>query len=487
LLGSARRTEGVELDERSLPHGEPYRPLGRRAQIVTILLIIGIGTTVAGVVSGLMERSLLDDVQQGQFITPKQADDNDRRQLLVAMVDGTVFIATGVFFLFWFHRAYRNLLALGGDRRYGTGWAIGSWFVPFLNAWRPKQIVNDIWRESGPRTTDEYRTKDEEDKVPNLFLLWWLAWLLVGAFYWAATRTSWSAVTIDELLAANGLFLAADISSILAAALAVVFVQRATSREQESARLLDLIPDDDRTAVFRRKSTWVVAACLVVGVAIQGGIAVASLSGSLSSESEAEPEPAPGTPAGALVSDDFSTQGAWLVDENPDLTFDYVQDAYRIYLKKPGLWSSIRALPDEVESLTMEADASAEDIDPRADFFGISCLTASGESFLFGMSPDGYFTVAVDPGGDQQLEFQRLIEDSALRRFSTPNAVNRLRAECVRDGDIMKLRFLVNGKRVTETQHESSGRLVGVELFAYSEKGGTDIRFDNVLVRPVPQ
>jgi hypothetical protein len=169
------------------------------------------------------------------------------------------------------------------------------------------------------------------------------------------------------------------------------------------------------------------------------------------------------------------------------LTFDYVEDAYHIYLKKPGLWSSIRALPDGVESLTMEADASAEDIDLRTDFFGISCLTASGESFLFGMSPDGYYTVAFDPGGDQQLEFQRLIEDSALRKFSTPNAVNRLRAECVRDGDVMKLRFLVNGKRVTETQHESSGRLVGVELFAYSEKGGTDIRFDNVLVRPVPQ
>jgi hypothetical protein len=290
------------LDEPSLPHGESYRPLGRRAQIVTILLIIGIGTTIAGVVSGLMERSLLDDVQQGQFITPTQADDNDRRQLLVAVVDGTVFIATGVFFLFWFHRVYRNLPALGGDRRYGTGWAIGSWFVPFLNVWRPKQIVNDIWRESGPRTTDEYGTKDERNNVPNLFLLWWLAWLLMGTLYWIATRTSWSAVTIDELLAANALFLAADISSIVAAALAVVFVQRATSREQESARLLDLIPDDDRTAILRRKSTWVVAAYLAVGV---GGIAIASLSGSLSSESEAEPELAPGTPAGALVSDNF--------------------------------------------------------------------------------------------------------------------------------------------------------------------------------------
>ena len=63
--------------------------------------------------------------------------------------------------------------------------------------------------------------------------------------------------------------------------------------------------------------------------------------------------------------------------------------------------------------------------------------------------------------------------------------MNRLRAECVRDGDVMKFCFLVNGKRVTETQHESSGRLVG--LFVHSEKGGTDIRFDNVFVWPVPQ
>jgi hypothetical protein len=44
--------------------GEPYRPLGRRAQIVTILLIIGIGTAIAGLVSGAMERSLLDDAQR---------------------------------------------------------------------------------------------------------------------------------------------------------------------------------------------------------------------------------------------------------------------------------------------------------------------------------------------------------------------------------------------------------------------------------------
>ena len=216
-----------------------------------------------------------------------------------------------------------------------------------------------------------------------------------------------------------------------------------------------------------------------------GGIAVAGWTGSLSAESE--PAPPEGTPSGALFADDFSQEGAWLVQNDRDLTFDYVADAYRMYLKEPGLWSSIRGVAHPVESLSVETDATPESIDLKTDFYGLSCLTASGESFLFGMSPDGYYTVAFDPGGDQKLEFQRLIEDSALRKFSETRAANRLRAECVRDGDAMTLRFFVNGKRLTETKHEALGELVGVELFVYSENGGTDIRFDNVLVRPVPQ
>src|SRR5262245_7917844 len=158
-----------------------------------------------------------------------------------------------------------------------------------------------------------------------------------------------------------------------------------------------------------------------------------------------------------------------------------------MYLKKPGLWSSIYELGRQVDALSVEADASVEDINPRTDFYGISCDDASGESFLFGMSPDGYYTLAFDPGGDQKLEFRRLAEDAAPQPFSTTHAINRLRADCVREGSAMKLRFFVNGTELTETQHEASGELEGVELFAYSEKGGTDVRFDNVVVRSVTE
>ncbi len=40
------------------------------------------------------------------------------------------------------------------ERRYGHGWAIGGWFVPILNFWRPMQVVNDVWRAGGwPRSS----------------------------------------------------------------------------------------------------------------------------------------------------------------------------------------------------------------------------------------------------------------------------------------------------------------------------------------------
>jgi hypothetical protein len=156
------------LDDPTLPHGEAYRPLGRRAQIVTILLIIGIRTAIAGIVSGAMERSLFDDVQQGRFITPKQADDNDRRQLIVAVVDGTVFIATGVFFLFWFHRAYRNLPSLGGERRYGTGWAIGSWFVPQRKA--PHRNAEGVFRPVGVELFVDSEKGGTDIRFDNVFV-----------------------------------------------------------------------------------------------------------------------------------------------------------------------------------------------------------------------------------------------------------------------------------------------------------------------------
>jgi Domain of unknown function (DUF4328) len=68
----------------------------------------------------------------------------------IALGVGYVLIGP-IAFLPWFFRAYSNLGRLGvAHLRYRRGWAIGAWFVPILNLFRPKQIANDIDRASAP-------------------------------------------------------------------------------------------------------------------------------------------------------------------------------------------------------------------------------------------------------------------------------------------------------------------------------------------------
>ena len=61
-----------------------------------------------------------------------------------------------VVFIRWFPQAHRNAAALDPETvRYGTRWAIWSWFVPILSLFRPKQMANDIWRAGAPRGVRE--------------------------------------------------------------------------------------------------------------------------------------------------------------------------------------------------------------------------------------------------------------------------------------------------------------------------------------------
>ena len=61
------------------------------------------------------------------------------------------FVVTVVAFIGWLHAAAKQVERVQPNLlRYSTGWAIGGWFVPFLNLVRPVQIVNDVRRLGAP-------------------------------------------------------------------------------------------------------------------------------------------------------------------------------------------------------------------------------------------------------------------------------------------------------------------------------------------------
>jgi hypothetical protein len=85
-------------------------------------------------------------------------------------------IAAGVF-IAWFFQAYKNLRRLGvHNMRYGTGWAIGAWFIPIFGMIRPKQITNDVWR--GSERGVDVSTQWRQVAVPSFVHWWWGLFLL---------------------------------------------------------------------------------------------------------------------------------------------------------------------------------------------------------------------------------------------------------------------------------------------------------------------
>ncbi len=85
-----------------------------------------------------------------------------------------------IVFISWFGMAYANLGRLGvKNLRWSNGWAVGAWFVPILNLFRPKQIANDIWRGSEP-DIEVSSNRWQFGQVTPIIHWWWGLFLLGG-------------------------------------------------------------------------------------------------------------------------------------------------------------------------------------------------------------------------------------------------------------------------------------------------------------------
>lgn len=129
-------------------------------------------------------------------------------------------LVTGVLFIVWLYRAHHSRVLDPARLRHGSGWAIGGWFVPVLNLWRPCQMVRDV-----------YRTADASGRDSALVLTWWLAWLGAQGLHLLAgqlveTTGPVGQETMDDLVRATDVGIMAATVDLAAAALAILVVQQ---------------------------------------------------------------------------------------------------------------------------------------------------------------------------------------------------------------------------------------------------------------------
>lgn len=90
-----------------------------------------------------------------------------------------LYIATVVFFLIWEYRAFKNLSALKAQNlEFSPGWAVGWWFIPIANLFKPFQVMREIWNESDPEYDADLGFLSTSSTAPTIMGLWWAFFLI---------------------------------------------------------------------------------------------------------------------------------------------------------------------------------------------------------------------------------------------------------------------------------------------------------------------
>jgi serine/threonine-protein kinase len=169
--------------------------------------------------------------------------------LWIGAIQAAWFLVTAALWLAWFRRAYLNLPALGARRlRFRPWWAVGAWLVPVFSLFRPKQVLNDIWRASDPQLAPDQAATWRGRPVAELLGWWWLAFVasvLVRSITTAAVHAAADFMLLgllpeqlDRFQASAGMQVVADLLTVVCGLLALRVVRRTTTRQGERAARL---------------------------------------------------------------------------------------------------------------------------------------------------------------------------------------------------------------------------------------------------------
>lgn len=233
---------------------EPYASARPHVKLLMIVLAVNVVVQMVAVASAFTHIDLLYKlmtygiIEQLSPAVRVQQQASDARETLARIAQAVAFAASGIVFLFWLHRAYANLKALGGEPRYSPVWAVAAFVVPVVNLFMPFLILQEVWRASDPETVDAKGAKAlnivvEDSSKSLLVVVWWGLWLLavidaVVAYRWHAGRQ----VLNDDAIA-SWLVIAMSLLLMVNSIVTLLLARKVTARQDErNRRLATLAP-----------------------------------------------------------------------------------------------------------------------------------------------------------------------------------------------------------------------------------------------------
>lgn len=184
-----------------------FAPIEARGQAAALWLIISM---LADAVSFAL--SAFDLHMLSRLDTLTEADISRWEMTeLVGWSTVVVYLITVVVVCFWIYRASANAHAFRKGLETPPAWAVGWYFIPFANFWKPFTAMKDIWRVSFVR--------DEGSRAPSDGILggWWTFWVLSGVTGNISFRVAAQATEPSSYVTSAWFAIASAITGILAA------------------------------------------------------------------------------------------------------------------------------------------------------------------------------------------------------------------------------------------------------------------------------
>jgi hypothetical protein len=150
---------------------------------------------------------------------------NGRTTIALGPISNMVLLAVVVLFFCWVYRAAANSRALGAHTTISPGWAVGWYFIPIANLWKPYEAMREIWKTSSSPLAWQ------SQPTPAL-LSWWWSFHLMSLL----VSISFNPGGVGALAWADGFDLAKSGIRAIAALLCYLLVSRVTEKQVAAYR-----------------------------------------------------------------------------------------------------------------------------------------------------------------------------------------------------------------------------------------------------------
>ena len=179
LRPNAPPTASLEHDRPALRPTDSIRSLQSLALPITVLLDLYVVVQVVHLAHLGAAIQAMQSVLDGGASLDVTGSAIDRRAAIIKNLPALVHLPLAVLFCLFVARANRNVRALHVlEPRFTPAWAVGVFFIPVWNFYKPYQVMRELWQGSNP-DSDPVVIASSLRGTP--LLMWWWA-LYVASF-----------------------------------------------------------------------------------------------------------------------------------------------------------------------------------------------------------------------------------------------------------------------------------------------------------------